>query len=122
MTLLKSLVFIFTLSIVSCCSTTKTVNETEKGSTTNIVSMDTQKMMDEGYQKATTVASSLTGDCPITLQIEGDNSYLLDPINLEEGYKANGIKLWVKYTPLKMMNRCDKANPVNIVEIQKREE
>lgn len=122
MTLLKSLAFLFTFSIISCCSTTKTVKETEKDATTNTVSMDTQKMMDLGYKKATTVASSLTGDCPFTLQIEGDNSYLLDPINLEEGYKADGIKLWVKYTPLKMMNRCDKANPVNIVEIQKREE
>ena len=122
MTLLKSLVFLFAFSIMSCCSTNKTVTENDNDSTTNTVSMDTQKMMDLGYQKATTVASSLAGDCPFTLQIEGDNSYLLDPVNLEEGYKVNGIKVWVKYTPLKMMNRCDKANPVNIVEIQKREE
>jgi hypothetical protein len=84
--------------------------------------MDTKKMMDLGYQKATTVASTVSGDCPFTLKMEGDNSYMLDPINLQEDYKQDGIKLWVKYTPLKMMNRCDKANPVNIVEIQKREE
>jgi type III secretory pathway component EscV len=122
MTLLKSLVFLFALSIISCCSTTKTVKEAENGATTNTVSMDTKKMMASGYEKATTVASSLTGDCPFTLQIEGDNSYLLDPINLEEDYKKDGMKLWVKYTPLRMMNRCDKANPVNIVEIQRREE
>ena len=83
--------------------------------------MTTQKMTEAGFAKATIVASDMEGDCPFTMSVEGD-TVLLDPINLEENYMKQGEKIWVKFTRLKMMNRCDKANPVRVEEIQKREE
>ena len=45
---------------------------------------------------------------------------MLDPINLEESMKKDGLKVWVTYQGLRMMNRCEKANPVSIVEIEMR--
>ena len=48
--------------------------------------------------------------------------YHLDPINITEEFKKDGEKIWIKFGGLKMMNRCEKANPISIIEIQKRVE
>jgi hypothetical protein len=81
------------------------------------------KMTSNGFKMGTIVTSEEEGDCAITIQLEDkDYQYFLDPINLEEGFKTNGEKVWVKFNGLRMANRCIKANPVSIVEIQKREE
>ena len=81
-----------------------------------------QKMMDSGFSSASIIASDVQGDCPFTMSVANGDTVLLDPINLEKDYMKQGKKIWVKFTRLKMMNRCDKANPVSIEEIQKREE
>jgi len=81
------------------------------------------KMTSNGFKMGTIVTSEEEGDCAIAIQLEDkDYQYFLDPINLEEGFKTNGEKVWVKFNGLRMANRCIKANPVSIVEIQKREE
>ena len=49
-----------------------------------------------------------------------DGNYYLDPMNLTDEYKKHGEKVWVKYSGLRRMNRCIKANPVSINEIEKR--
>ena len=82
-------------------------------------------MMDAGYQRATVIVSQVAGDCPVTLQIDGDSSTFLDPINindLDAIFRTDGTKVWVTYNGLRMMNRCVKANPIRIVDIQKRAE
>ena len=77
-------------------------------------------MMESGFSMATVVASKTEGDCPFTIKME--DGTLFDPINLEDGFKKHDTKIWVKYSGLRMMNRCVKANPVRIDEIQKRVE
>jgi len=105
---------------MSCCSSTKTTNDTNNSETAN---METKKMLEEGYKMGVIVTSRKEGDCPITIQILDEENYLLDPINIAEMYKViDGDKVWVKYNGLRMMNRCDKANPVSITEIKKRNE
>lgn len=61
------------------------------------------------------------GDCPYVISVLTDDNTksLLDPINLEEAYMKDGEKVWFKYGVLRMMNRCDKASPINILEIKK---
>lgn len=121
MTLLKSFVAIFTLIMFFCCSGQKTAGENSSNETNNDITMNTQKMMEAGFKQASIVASEEQGDCPFIMKVAGDDSVLLDPVNLDEKYMKHGKKIWVKYRGLKMMNRCDKANPVEIEEIQKRE-
>ena len=52
------------------------------------------------------------------LKINGKNGvYYLDPINLEDKYQLAGLEVWFKYSGLRRMNRCQKANPIAIQEI-----
>jgi hypothetical protein len=103
---------------MSCCSSTKSNTNSEN---TNTAEMETKQMMEEGYKMGVIVTSREEGDCPITIQILDEETYLLDPINIAEMYKIiDGDKVWVKYTGLRMMNRCEKANPVSLTEIKKR--
>lgn len=91
------------------CNTNKSVSGENRD-------ISSEKMEEAGFQKVELVVSDTEGDCPYTLQIKGQET-LLDPINLEDTYKKSGISLWVKYRPLRMPNRCEKANPVEIMEI-----
>lgn len=124
MTILKTslgLLFLFAMA----CDTTKTATSENQPADTTMTTTDTspttKKMLAEGFIMGTIVASKEPGDCPYTIRVENDASYLLDPINLDEAYKKEGQKIWVKYAGLKMMNRCEKANPVNITDISRRQ-
>ncbi len=124
MTILKTTLSLMLFAAVAC-NTTKTNTETSTQTTTTTTSetkMDDQKMMDAGFKMGTIVASKVEGDCPYTIKMEdADKPYFLDPQNLEAIYKKDGEKIWVKFNGLRMMNRCEKANPISITEILKRE-
>ncbi len=122
MKLLLFSISIITLVTFSCCSASKkTSNEVSKKSETV---MDSKKMLEEGYWEGVVVLSKAEGDCPVTIKIDNkEGSYFLDPINMTEKYKGfiiEGTKVWIKYAGLRMMNRCDKASPVNIVDLKSR--
>lgn len=114
--------------ILSCGTTEKqgqttSTSETTTSSetTTNTETMDSQKMLAAGYLLGTIVYSEKEGDCPYTIQMGGDKmeSYYLDPINLGEDFKIDGQKVWIKFNGLRRMNRCEKANPVQLEDIKK---
>lgn len=94
-----------------------------KKNTTHNSTMDMNqsdvKMSEQGFKKATVIYSELEGDCPYTLSVEGETT-LFDPINLGEEHKKSQTTIWVKYRPLRIPNRCDKANPVEITDINLR--
>lgn len=79
-------------------------------------------MMEEGFLKGTIVYSEVENDCPYTIRVDAEEPYFLDPVNLDGKYEVDGEKIWFKYTGLRRMNRCEKANPINITEMQKRGE
>jgi len=107
---------LFAILLFSCNSTNNSVSNTSK----NKAQTDAKNMTEEGFIKGTIVTSKIEGDCPIVIKIEGENgSYYLDPINLEDNFKKEGKKIWFKFGPLRRMNRCEKANPISIIEIQK---
>ncbi|KAA3623036.1 MAG: hypothetical protein DWP94_06905 [Flavobacterium sp.] len=118
MTLFKTCLAIATILVISCNSASKSAAE-GASKDTEAAAMEAKKMMEAGFKKAVIVGSKAEGDCPYVLKME-DNNNMLDPINLEEGMKKDGLKVWVTYQGLRMMNRCVKANPVSIVEIEKR--
>ncbi len=119
MKFLKISLLLFSVLLFSCNSTNKTATNNTETET----QMDAKKMMEEGFIKGVIVTSNKEGDCPITIQVETkEGTTLFDPINITEEYKKEGEKIWFKFGGLRMMNRCIKANPISIIEIQKRGE
>ncbi len=117
MNLYKSFITSFLLVLISCNTTTKTIESTKEKNQ----KMEEKNMITEGFVAGEISFSKVEGDCPITIKIEGDNgTYYYDPINLTEEYKKEGEKIWFKFAGLRRMNRCVKASPINITEITKR--
>lgn len=104
----------FAITMLFSCNTNKATLEDKS----NV--MNDKSFIENGFKKATVIYSEIEGDCPYTISVEGETT-LFDPINLEENYKKSQANIWVKYHPLRMANRCDKANPVEITEISKRD-
>ena len=110
-------ILLLSIFLFSCNSANKSVSDSSEKET----QIETKNMIEAGFTKGLIVTSKEEGDCPVTIQVEGkDGSYFLDPINLEDNFKTNGEKVWFKFAGLRMMNRCEKANPVSLIEIQKR--
>ena len=127
---LKTAILIFSAFVLSCGTTKKqTQTTTTSETTTTVVTtenneiMNPQKMIAAGYLLGTIVYSDKEGDCPFTIQMPGDKMefYYLDPINLEEKYKKDGQKVWIKFAGLERMNRCDRATPAQIIDMKKGE-
>lgn len=119
---ITSLSLLIVLSIISCNTTnkvTETKNNTEQ-------QMDAKKMITDGYLAGQISISTEEGDCPTTILIEGENGpYYYDPINLAEDFNKDGEfnndgeKVWIKFSGLRRMNRCEKASPILLNEIVK---
>ncbi len=122
MRLLFTSMVTLTLVVFSCNSTKTTGKDKITNPKTEV--MDTKKMIEDGFLEGTVVLSKAENDCPVTIKIEGKaGAYFLDPINITEKYESfivDGTKVWIKYAGLRMMNRCDKASPVNITDLQAR--
>jgi|TARA_B110000091_G_scaffold3485_1_gene3443 Fe2+ transport system protein FeoA len=110
------LILLFSILLFSCSSTNNSVT----ASSEDKAQIVKEKMMEAGFTKGTVVTSKIEGDCPITIKVQGkDASYFLDPINLENIEINEGENIWFKFAGLMMMNRCEKANPISIIEIVK---
>ena len=44
---------------------------------------------------------------------------MLDPINLKDEFKVEGLRVRFDYRQLRMANRCNEANPVEVVSMVK---
>lgn len=120
MTLLKTLVLIASIGLISSCASKKSTDEVAKKISKIEKTMDSKKMVEAGFVQGT-INVSKAESCPYTIKVSSVD-YLLDPINLGEDFMNNGEKIWLKYTGLRMKNRCANANPVTVVEMQKRAE
>lgn len=79
------------------------------------------KMIENGFLPGVIRSSSKENDCDYAIEvITNEENYFLDPINLDENYKKEGTAIWFTFSPLRMANRCEKASPISINEIQKR--
>ncbi len=116
MKLIRSVVLVFTCSLFFFCNSTKEP-KMDYENVVNVESKSDQKMKAEGYVLGTIVYSEVEGDCPYVIQLVSDPNTMLDPIDLAEDHKVNGQKVWFTYNPLRMKNRCDKANPVSLEKI-----
>lgn len=110
------LIAAFTIITTSCNSNKST---TDTAANTIKTTMNQEEMITNGYVFGTIEKSNKEGDCPITIRMgEGKEVYYFDPVNLEENYKKDGQEVYFKFRGLRMMNRCERANPVQIEEMQ----
>ena len=115
-TLTLATILLFAVGCSSTKNTADTMDESKKAEAMN------QKMMEAGFLKGTVVAEESESNCPYTIKVEAETTYYLDPVNLDETFQKDGEKIWFTFRGLSMMNRCDKASPINIEAIQKRAE
>ncbi|NQX76435.1 hypothetical protein [Gilvibacter sp.] len=113
---MKPLLALFALAFclsASCISSQQaTTSEADKAA-------KTQMMTEAGFTAATVIVQPQEAGCPVVIKLE--NEYL-DPIDLKEEFKIDQLEVWVKFSRLRRMNRCDMAGPVSISEIQKKAE
>lgn len=97
-----------------CFTSCKNTEEVAKD---NIEKKVTEEAFDPtGYTSGIIVYSKEKDDCEYTIKLKDGLYY--DPINLEDGYKKDGMAVYFKFRGLRMMNRCNKANPVSIEEMR----
>ena len=96
-------------------------SEHKNDSTTQTIKV---QMDSEGYIKGI-VKVLKDSDCPFII-IDETSRTQLDPINFDlpefAEYKNDGIKIYFKYKPLRRMNRCNDASPIEVESIKKRED
>jgi len=113
------LVFLCTIWLYGC-GTKPGSSKTEQMKPKNVTyQIETEKMLAQGFNKGILKASK-NNECPYILTV-GKYSDTLDPVNLEDFFEENiPTEVWVKYSSLRMANRCSDARPVSIQAIKKR--
>jgi len=104
----------------SSCDASKNVSENTETNTEEAITIESKKMLEAGFIKGEILVQKNEAGCPFTIKLE--DGRMMDPINLEDNYKITNTKIWLKFAGLRMMNRCDIAQPISIIEIQKRAE
>lgn len=115
---LKLSIMVISIFFFLGCSSTKTHNNSADVSASE-VEHEKGKYLKEGYHKGIIVYSAIESDCKYTIQVMPEGNFF-DPINLDDAFKLDGAKVWFSYFPLRMMNRCDKANPISIEHMEMR--
>lgn len=64
------------------------------------------------YDNNTNIDSKEEGACQWFLQLINESNRILDPVNLAEEFQKDNTQVWVKFSGMRRMNRCHKANPV----------
>jgi len=102
------------LLLMSGCSAKKITTETID---TNTEEKRTEQILKEGYIKAV-IEDNTKGGCGFVIKNESTGEFLL-PNNLEDKYKKDGLKVWVKIRPIRpAQGVCVIGNPVTIEEIK----
>jgi hypothetical protein len=118
MNFIKTIFALTILITIVACSSTKS-KEGSNEAMAKETAEENAKMTSEGYIKGTIVFSDEPEDCPYTIQLEGEDNVMYDPMNLDVEFQKHDEKIWFTFSPLRRMNRCVKANPVYITDIKK---
>ncbi len=96
------------------CSAKK---ETTDVADTNAEKERTAQIIKEGYIKAVIEDKTKSG-CGFVIKNTTSEEFLL-PNNLEDQYKQDGLKVWLKYRPIRpLQGSCSIGNPATIEEIK----
>lgn len=111
-TILLATAFCSLLSLSSCKST-QDVNE-QQLTETKMAQKET--LLKEGFTAGTIEHSVKEGDCEWTIKLE--NGIYYESLIMKDEYKKDKLEVFFKFRPLRRMSKCNKANPVEIVEMR----
>ena len=110
---MKSLIAIVLLIfLLSSCGTKK-----NSSLSADTIAKENSKMIKAGYTKGEIITAKSADDCDFSIKVS-DKNYFLDPINISDEFKKDGIIVWFKFNGLRRQNRCKKANPIHVVDMQ----
>ena len=120
--------YIKTLLLLAIILQSCVINQDKLESENTVTSANSKYLKDilmkEGYQLGT-VKVLKDSDCTFVILNESTNVNL-DPINFNisgfEDFRQHDLKIYFKFRPLKMMNRCSEAIPIELVSVVKRED
>lgn len=120
----------FTLCLIVLYTSCKSTKETIQDSNSNVMSIEQSdykamdaKMLTDGFEIGE-IKHLKNSECEYVI-IDQATKSKFDPVNISEevfkDFQKDTLKIYYKYHPLRMMNRCSEANPVELIEIKKRE-
>ncbi len=93
--------FILFIGLINSCSSSKKMSETD-------------------YTYGTVVYSAAENDCAYSIKVDTQAEDLFyDPVNLENEFIKDGLKIKFHFKALRMKSRCNKANPISLTYIKK---
>ncbi|RMB58032.1 hypothetical protein EAX61_10460 [Dokdonia sinensis] len=109
------------LTLGACkCSETATHQTTNEKETMTTTESNKEVQYGVGIDDNTTLGSIVysdkEGDCEYV--IKTDDGRMLDPQNIDKSFQKDGMKVEFTFAALRMMNRCEKANPIRIIKIK----
>jgi hypothetical protein len=122
---------LITVMILQSCHSTKRELDTDSGKTapkmTSLVKDSMTKVLEErmkkeGYEIGI-VKYLENSDCSYVI-LNDTTQKKLDAINFDSNefseFKENGLRIFFKYKPLRMMNRCTEAAPIVLISVFKK--
>jgi hypothetical protein len=108
---LLSFVFVCLLS----CNSSKKITDNNDATETS------EYFVNNGYSKAIITNTKNNSGCALIIRLENSKE-LLDPLEINPDNYPNEQKIWFKFSATRMMNRCEQARPVKVIDIKKRAE
>lgn len=120
-TMLTKTTTLLLISFALSCNTSKTSVASTSTNATETKTMDIDYSK-EGYSMGTLTYHK---DSKCTYVITDEKSGTkFDPVNINdkvyENFKVDGSKIYYKFRPLRMMNRCTEAQPIELEDIKKK--
>lgn len=105
------------LILVTACNSTK--ESAEESVTNSSTNLQNEKMKAAGFTEGTIETGKTEEDCKIMIKV-ADGRYF-ESTDIPENFSTDGMKIWFTYTGLRRMSRCQKANPIAILDIKERQ-
>jgi len=107
------------------CDTAKNAATAEDGNSEKTMQMDTEtktNLLNEGYAMGT-IKYLKNSKCSYII-IDEKSGVQFDPINIDtdkySAFKSESTKVYFKYRPLRMANRCMEAQPIELEDMKTR--
>lgn len=125
--MISKLLILNLLLVFTSCNSTKEKVQAENSPIINSKQSDYKtmdaEMINNGF-KIGEIKYLKDKECAYIIIDEASNAKF-DPVNISDelyqSYKQDNQKIYFKYRPLRMMNRCTEANPISLIDIKKRE-
>ncbi len=121
MNLVKTVFIITSILSISACCPKKNKTSAPSDQVVTIEKKSEKEMLEAGFQKASIVYyEQEKTPCNYLIELE-DSKLLLEPQKeLEPEFKVAKSLVWIQFQPQRRMSRCNTAQPVGIIAIEKR--